>query len=224
MQTDVPAVLWPVLNLPASIYFVLATLLGLLLRDMGIHGADNPERNNPGWLAGSQALAGTRGFLALSSKPHWYCLASDLVQQTVQLPRSPIASKGMHVLCRDPCLAWGWPTLTAAAPAYCCAPGPNSPVIRTRMVLEDGDQIIDVLWDPGHTELSCQEIFPRKHVYFPLTRGKLGIYSIRLSYTPQTSFLKASRISSLLFSLHTCCLKAEPTSAYLWHFSPTEFS
>lgn len=34
------------------IYSVLATLLGLLLRDMGMHGADNPERNNPSWLAG----------------------------------------------------------------------------------------------------------------------------------------------------------------------------
>lgn len=78
-------------------------------------GLITQKETTPGLqLTGSQALAGTCGSLVLSSKPHWYCLASDLVQLTVQLARSQITSKSVLVLLRDACSLDLQPALLAA--------------------------------------------------------------------------------------------------------------
>lgn len=186
-------------------YSVIAALLGLLLGDMGMHGADKPEANNPSWLAPRLWQAHVDSWPCHQTSLVLPCLRScaancAIAKEPNCFQKHTCPLQGCTTCSQHGSLPWVELTYPDCCSAFLLwASAPNSQIIRTGMVLEGGDAI-DVLWVPDHTELSCQEMFPRKHVYFPLTRGKLGIYNIRLSDAPQTSFLKTSRISFLLFS------------------------
>lgn len=112
------------------IYSVLATLLGLLLRDMGMHGAHNPDRNNPSWLAPRlwqahvdswpchQSLTGT-------ALPQILCRKLCNCQGATLLPEACLSFSGLHDLqaallpaLREAVLRWLQQCLLTAEPPF----------------------------------------------------------------------------------------------------------
>lgn len=169
VQTDVPAILWPVLYLPANTTFTISALLERFLRDRRKYWAYNLERNNPGSSA-ALTVKDTRQRLLSFHRYTWIpglvfkaplILPQILSSITLQLPRSQITPKSVLVLHRDACSLDLQPALLAAlCGADLCWLQQHltaEPTFSTTrgMVLEDGDDDPDVSWVPDHTELRC---------------------------------------------------------------------